>query len=173
MLSPYTSSCWEVRNLLSVWDHPQSLDVQEFCYHHHHTHGQGRPRSPIRQRQCNYNCLQSTPGNTSKRQHQRRSTFLPRINSTASHLADHRCSNQWCLQMLPSLTFFQRENGDFFHWSWPWKAPLFRDPELHLLSDRLWNPESRIEDHVRTAWTWFLAVFIFCEFVYKHFSSWR
>ena len=22
-----------------------------------HTHGQGRPRSPIRQRQCNYNCL--------------------------------------------------------------------------------------------------------------------
>ena len=23
-----------------------------------HTHGQGRPRSPIRQRQCNSNCLQ-------------------------------------------------------------------------------------------------------------------
>ena len=26
-----------------------------------HTHGQGRPRSPIRQRQCNSNCLQNTP----------------------------------------------------------------------------------------------------------------
>ena len=64
-----TSSCSEVRNLLSLKSqtvvldaaHPQSCVwmSKEFCYHHH-THGQGRPRSPIRQRQCNYNCLQNT-----------------------------------------------------------------------------------------------------------------
>ena len=64
LISPWAS--WsEVRNLLKLSSgraaHPQSLclDVQEFGYHHH-THGQGRPRSPIRQRQCNYNCLQNT-----------------------------------------------------------------------------------------------------------------
>ena len=35
----------------------QKCIVKGACYQHHHTHGQGRPRSPIRQRQCNYNCL--------------------------------------------------------------------------------------------------------------------
>ena len=58
----FTWASWsEVRNLLSLSAHPQSCVwmSKEFCYHHH-THGQGRPRSPIRQRQCNYNCLQNT-----------------------------------------------------------------------------------------------------------------
>ena len=61
MLISRTSSWSEVRNLLSLSAHPQSCVwmSKEFCYHHH-THGQGRPRSPIRQRQCNYNCLQNT-----------------------------------------------------------------------------------------------------------------
>ena len=60
LISLKWASWSEVRNLLKAAAHPQSLclDVQElFGSYHHHTHGQGRPRSPIRQRQCNYNCL--------------------------------------------------------------------------------------------------------------------
>ena len=63
LISLKWASWSEVRNLLKAAAHPQSLclDVQElFGSYHHHTHGQGRPRSPIRQRQCNYNCLQNT-----------------------------------------------------------------------------------------------------------------
>ena len=71
---PGRFSCWRSAHLtlpvggpkitklliLKVLDVQSSMAAADARTAMVHTHGQGRPRSPIRQRQCNYNCLQNT-----------------------------------------------------------------------------------------------------------------
>ena len=72
---PGRFSCWRSAHLtlpvggpkitklliLKVLDVQSSMAAADARTAMVHTHGQGRPRSPIRQRQCNSNCLQNTP----------------------------------------------------------------------------------------------------------------